>query len=71
MQYTVIVETGSTSWGAYVPDLPGCIAAGDTRDEMLRLIREAVEFHIEGLRQQGEPVPEPHSFSELVEIDAA
>jgi len=71
MKYTVIVEQGDTSWGAYVPDLPGCVAAADTREEVLRLIREAVEFHIEGLRQQGESVPEPHSFSELVEIDAA
>jgi predicted RNase H-like HicB family nuclease len=68
MQYTVIVEKGSTSWGAYVPDLPGCIAAGATREEALMLIREAIEFHVEGLRQQGEAVPEPHSFSELVEI---
>jgi predicted RNase H-like HicB family nuclease len=71
MQYTVIVEKGPTSWGAYVPDLPGCVAAGESRDEVLELIREAVEFHIEGLRQQGEPVPEPRSFGELVEIDAA
>ncbi len=71
MQYTVIVEKGAASWGAYVPDLPGCIAAGDTREEALRLIREAIEFHVEGLLEQGESVPEPHSFSELVEIDAA
>ena len=70
MQYTVIVEQGETSWGAYVPDLPGCVAAAETREEVLRLIREAVEFHIEGLRASGEAVPEPHSFSELVEIDA-
>jgi predicted RNase H-like HicB family nuclease len=68
MQYTVIVEEGETSWGAYVPDLPGCIAAGETREEVLQLIREAIEFHIEGLRENGESVPEPHSSSELVEI---
>ena len=71
MQYMVIIEKGATSWGAYVPDLPGCIAAGDTREEALTLIREAIEFHVEGLVEQGELVPEPHSFSELVEIDAA
>lgn len=71
MQYAVIVEKGETSWGAYVPDLPGCIAAGDSREEALRLIREAIEFHVEGLIEQGEAVPEPHSFSETVEIDAA
>ena len=70
MQYTVIVEKGATSWGAYVPDLPGCIAAGETREEVLQLIREAITFHVEGLIEQGEPVPEPHSFSESVEIDA-
>lgn len=71
MQYTAIIEQGDSSWGAYVPDLPGCIAVGETREEVQRLIREAIEFHIEGLRQSGETVPEPHSFSELVEIDAA
>ena len=68
MQYTVIIEQRETSWGAYVPDLPGCIAAGETREEVLELIREAIDFHIEGLRENGEPVQAPHSFSELVEI---
>ena len=71
MQYTVIVEKGPSSWGAYVPDLPGCVAAAESREEVLQLIREAVEFHVEGLIEQGERPPEPHSFSELVEIDAA
>jgi predicted RNase H-like HicB family nuclease len=71
MQYTVIVEKGATSWGAYVPDLPGCIAAGESREEVLQLIQEAIEFHIEGIREQGQSVPEPHSFSELVEVNAA
>lgn len=68
MQYTVIIEKGETSWGAYVPDLPGCVAAAESREEVLELIREAIEFHLEGLREQGEPVPEPHSTSELIEI---
>ena len=71
MGYTVILEKGVSSWGAYVPDLPGCIAAGDSREETLQLIREAIEIHIEALIERGETVPEPHSFSELVEIDAA
>jgi predicted RNase H-like HicB family nuclease len=71
MRFTVIVEKGSASWGAYVPDLPGCVAAGETREEALQLIREAIEFHLEGLKEQGEPVPQPHSFGEVVEIDAA
>lgn len=71
MQYTVIIEKGESSWGAYVPDLPGCIAAGETRDEAMSLIREAVELHLEDLVEQGAQIPEPHSFSELLEIDAA
>ena len=71
MRYTVIVEAGETSWGAYVPDLPGCVAAAETREEVLQLIRDAIEFHIDGLRASGESVPQPHSFSEIVEIDAA
>ena len=68
MQYMVILEQGKSSWGAYVPDLPGCVAAGETRDEALELIREAIDFHIEGLRENGEIVPLPHSFGELVEV---
>jgi predicted RNase H-like HicB family nuclease len=71
MRYTVILEQGEDSWGAHVPDLPGCVAAGDTRDEVLRLIREAIELHIEGLLQEGLPVPEPKSEGEVVEIGAA
>ncbi len=71
MRYTVIVEEGATSWGAYVPDLPGCVAAGESREEVLRLIREAIEFHLEGLREQGQPFPEPRSHGEVVEVDAA
>lgn len=71
MQYTVILEQGESTWGAYVPDLPGCIAAGESRAEVLELIREAIEFHIEGLHESGQPIPKPHSVSELVEIDVA
>jgi predicted RNase H-like HicB family nuclease len=71
MQYLVIVEKGPTSYGAYVPDLPGCVAAADSRDEVLTLIREAIEMHIEGLREDGQPIPEPSSFSAVVDIKAA
>lgn len=71
MRYTVIVEEGATSWGAYVPDLPGCVAAGESREEVLRLIRAAIEFHLEGLRERGQPVPEPRSCGEVVEVHAA
>jgi len=71
MRYLVVVEEGATSFGAYVPDLPGCVAAGETREEVLRLIREAIEFHIEGLKQEGQPVPPPSSTSAVVEVAAA
>ncbi len=68
MEYVVIVEQGDSSYGAYVPDLPGCVAVGETRDEAMELIREAIELHIESLRENGEPVPEPHSFVEKVAV---
>jgi predicted RNase H-like HicB family nuclease len=71
MRYLVVIEEGATSFGAYVPDLPGCVVAGETREEALRLIREAIEFHIEGLRQDGQPVPPPSSTSEVVDVRAA
>ncbi|MBI2872249.1 MAG: type II toxin-antitoxin system HicB family antitoxin [Chloroflexi bacterium] len=71
MRYVAVIEQGKTSWGAHVPDLPGCVAVGKTRDEALRLIREAIEFHIQGLTEDGLPVPEPRSEAELVEVGAA
>ncbi len=67
----VIVEQGENGFGAYVPDLPGCVAVGDTREEALRLIGEAVELHLEGLREEGLPIPKPSSNSEYVEVGAA
>ena len=71
MKYMVVVEKGEASYGAHVPDLPGCIAVGQSREEVLRLIREAIELHIEGLIDAGEPVPIPTSVSEYVDVDAA
>jgi len=71
MRYAVIVEQGKTSFGAYVPDLPGCVAVGDSREEVLQLIEEAIEFHIDGLRQDSQPIPEPSSSIEYVEVRAA
>jgi predicted RNase H-like HicB family nuclease len=70
MEYLVVIERGPSSYGAYVPDLPGCVAVGETRQEVEALIREAIEFHIEGLREEGQPLPEPSSTSQLVSIDA-
>ena len=71
MKYMVVIEKGKSSYGAHVPDLPGCMAAAETREEVLRLIKETIEFHIEGLREAGEPVPPPSSVSEIINVDAA
>jgi predicted RNase H-like HicB family nuclease len=68
MQYLVIIEEGHVSFGAYVPDLPGCVAVGASRAEVTALIHDAIEFHIEGMRQDGLPVPKPSSTVELVEV---
>ncbi|OGT81316.1 MAG: hypothetical protein A3H91_04800 [Gammaproteobacteria bacterium RIFCSPLOWO2_02_FULL_61_13] len=70
MKYAAIIEKGPTSYGAYVPDLPGCVAAGDTREEVIKLIQEAIEFHIEGLREDGQPVPPPSSSIEFIDVAA-
>ena len=70
MRYVVIVEQGENSFGVYVPDLPGCVAVGETREEALRLIREAIELHLEEMREEGLSVPEPSSSTEYVEIGA-
>ena len=68
MRYAIVIERGPTSYGAYVPDLPGCVAAADTRDEVLRLIREAIQFHLEEMESDGLAVPEPSSSAEYVEV---
>ena len=65
MQYVVIFEKGENSYGAYVPDLPGCVAAAKTLDEVQVLIAETIEFHIEGLREQGEAIPPPSPLSDI------
>jgi predicted RNase H-like HicB family nuclease len=71
MKYLVIVEKSENGFGAYVPDLPGCVAAAGTRQEVITLIQEAIEFHIDGLKKSGDPVPTPKSQSELVDVHAA
>ena len=67
MQYLVVIEQAPSSFGAYVPDLPGCVAVGQSRTEVTQLIHEAIQFHIEGMKEDGLPIPEPRSFGELVE----
>ena len=71
MRYAIVIERGETSYGAYVPDLPGCVAAAETREEAVRLIQEAIEVHIQMLREEGMPVPEPRSTAEYAEVPAA
>lgn len=71
LRYMVVIERGETSWGAHVPDLPGCVAVGESREEVLKLIREVIEFHIDGLKQDGLPVPAPSSEGNFVEVGAA
>ena len=69
-RYAIVVEKGVDSYGAYVPDLPGCVAAAKTRGEALKLIREAIELHIDGMREEGLRIPEPSSTAEYVEVTA-
>jgi predicted RNase H-like HicB family nuclease len=71
LTYTVIFEKGPESWGAYVPDLPGVIAVGDSREEVEDLIREAAEAHLEGLREEGLEIPLPASFAGSVDVPSA
>ena len=71
MEFLVVVEKGKSSYGAYVPDLPGCVAVGASRREVLKLIREGIQLHIQALREAGERVLLPSSKSEIVRIQAA
>ena len=71
MQYAIVIEKSATGYGAYVPDLPGCIAVGESEDEVRALIGEAIEFHLDGLREDGVPVPPPSSRVEYVNIPNA
>ena len=67
----VVIETGENGFGAYVPDLPGCVAVAETEEEVLQLIQEAIELHLEDLAESGTPIPSPHSRSDYVEVRAA
>jgi predicted RNase H-like HicB family nuclease len=68
MHYLVVIEKGETSYGAYIPDLPGCVAVGETVEEVKALIAEAIEFHIEGMLRDGEVIPKPTSIAHEVEV---
>ena len=68
MQYVVVIEKTEKNYGAYVPDLPGCVAVAETKSEVRKMISEAIQFHLEGLREEGSPIPQPTSTSEIVEV---
>jgi predicted RNase H-like HicB family nuclease len=68
MRYAVVIEKGERNYSAYVPDLPGCVSVGDTLEEAKAEIRAAIEFHLEGMREDGLPIPKPSSRAEYVEV---
>lgn len=70
-RYLVLIEAGEDSYGAYVPDLPGCVAVGESREEVERLIREAIEVHLAGMKEDGLPIPEPTTDAEFVDVEEA
>lgn len=70
MKYLIILEPTETGYSAYSPDLDGCVAAGDSRDETIVLMQEAIEFHLEGLEADGLPIPAPQSEAAIVEVAA-
>jgi predicted RNase H-like HicB family nuclease len=71
MRYAIIIEKGPTSYGASVPDLSGCVAAGETLEEAKQLIQEAIALHLEGLRAEGLPILDPTTLCEYVEVAAS
>ena len=69
-KYLIVIEPTDTGYSSYSPDLPGCVSTGKSREEAERNMREAIEFHVDGLRQEGYPVPEPQATSSYVELPA-
>lgn len=70
MKYAVVIENAGSNFSAYVPDLPGCIATGQSMEEAENEIRSAIQFHLEGMKQNGLPIPQPSSAVEYVEVAA-
>lgn len=70
MRYLIVVETTDTGYSAYSPDLPGCIATGDTRSDVEEAMHEAIAFHLDGMREDGHQVPSPNSYSTYVDVPA-
>jgi predicted RNase H-like HicB family nuclease len=71
MRYAIVIEKGDGNFSAYVPDLPGCVSTGETLDEVKENIRDAIEFHLQGLREDGETIPQPTTVSDYVETKVA
>ena len=71
IRYAIVIEQGENNLSAYVPDLPGCITTGQTMEEIERNIREAIELHLEGMREDGEPIPPPHTAVVYVDLQGA
>ena len=70
MRYLIVIEQTGTGYSAYSPDLDGCVATGASREEVERTMKEAIEFHLDGLRQDGKPAPSPHAYSAYVDVPA-
>jgi len=70
MRYAIVIEQGEGNLAAYVQDLPGCVTTGDTLDEVRAMMREAIEFHLDGMREDGDPIPEPSTRVAYVEVTA-
>jgi predicted RNase H-like HicB family nuclease len=70
MRYLIVIEETETGFSAYSPDLEGCVATGSDREEVETAMREAIDFHLEALREEGNPIPDPHSYSTYVEVAA-
>ncbi len=71
MRYAVVIESGTRNYSAYVPDLPGCVATGRTLEDVRENLRQAIAMHLEGMREDGEPIPAPLSAAEYLDVEAA
>ena len=69
-KYLIVIEKTASGFSAYSPDLPGCVSTGHSREEVEKNMREAIAFHLDGLREEGQPVPEPESYSAYIELPA-
>lgn len=70
MRYAIVIEKGERNYSAHVPDLPGCISTGASIDEIQRMMQEAIEFHLDGMREEGLPIPQPTTVLAYVDVEA-